>query len=162
QAFGELINRYPVGKLPQAGGLNATLVVTMTLESLMGGLKAAQLDTGQTISASLARRMACEAGIIPAVLGGNPRSWIWAGPGGSTPAPNASSNCSPPGAVRSTAVTPHPDSTHLHHAIEWSLGGRTDLDNTIMICGPHHARAHDPTYTLKPIPGDKFTFHRRT
>ncbi|HRK46791.1 MAG TPA: DUF222 domain-containing protein [Nocardioides sp.] len=166
QAFGELINRYPVGKLPQAGGLNATLVVTMTLESLMGGLKAAQLDTGQTISASLARRMACEAGIIPAALGGKSevldlgRSRRFHS--GSTPAPNASSNSSPPAAVRSTAATPHPDSTHLHHTIEWSLGGRTDLDNTIMICGPHHARAHDPTYQLTPIPGDKFTFHRRT
>ncbi|HRD60368.1 HNH endonuclease signature motif containing protein [uncultured Nocardioides sp.] len=52
-----------------------------------------------------------------------------------------------------------PGLTHMHHAIEWSLGGRTDLDNTIMICGPHHARAHDPTYTLTPIPGDRFTFH---
>ena len=55
-----------------------------------------------------------------------------------------------------------PGLTHLHHKIEWSQGGRTDLDNTIMICAPHHARAHDPTYQLTPIPGDKFTFHRRT
>ena len=42
----------------------------MTLDSLLGGLKAARLDTGETISAGLARRLACEAGIIPAVLGG--------------------------------------------------------------------------------------------
>ena len=36
----------------------------------MGGLKAAHLDTGETISPGAARRLACEAGIIPAVLGG--------------------------------------------------------------------------------------------
>ena len=71
QAFTELIQRYPAKKLPKAGGLNATVVVLMPLETLMGGLKAAHLDTGETISPGQARRLACEAGIIPAVLGGN-------------------------------------------------------------------------------------------
>ena len=70
QAFAEMIQRYPVKKLPKTGGLNATVVVTMTLDTLLGGLKAAQLDTGAVISASQARRLACEAKIIPAVLGG--------------------------------------------------------------------------------------------
>jgi hypothetical protein len=70
QAFCELIQRYPVDKLPKAGGLNATVVVTMTLETLLGGLKAARLDTGEELSPGAARRLACEAGIIPAVLGG--------------------------------------------------------------------------------------------
>ena len=70
QAFVELIQRYPTKRLPKAGGLNATVVVLMTLDTLMGGLKAAQLDTGETISPGQARRLACEARIIPAVLGG--------------------------------------------------------------------------------------------
>ena len=42
----------------------------MHLDTLMGGLKAAHLDTGETISPGAARRLACEAGIIPAVLDG--------------------------------------------------------------------------------------------
>ena len=42
----------------------------MQLETLMGGLKAAHLDTGETICPGQARRLACEAGIIPAVLDG--------------------------------------------------------------------------------------------
>ena len=71
RALCEYISRYPAERLPKAGGLNATIVVTMTLDSLLGGLKAAQLDTGGVVAASLARRMACEAGIIPTVLGGN-------------------------------------------------------------------------------------------
>ena len=73
RAFAELVQRYPVDSLPKAGGLSATVVVTMTLDALMGGLKAAQLDTGGVVSASLARRLACEAGLIPAVLGGRLR-----------------------------------------------------------------------------------------
>ena len=69
-AFTELIQRYPAKQLPKTGGLNATVVVLMDLDTLMGGLKAARLDTGETISPGAARRIACEAGIIPAVLGG--------------------------------------------------------------------------------------------
>ena len=162
QAFGELINRYPVGKLPQAGGLNATLVVTMTLDSLMGGLKAAQLDTGQTISASLARRMACEAGIIPAVLGGKSEVLDLGRSRRFHSRAQRIVKLLESGGCQVDGCDAPPGLTHMHHKIEWSQGGRTDLDNTIMICAPHHARAHDPTYTLTPIPGDKFTFHRRT
>ena len=69
EAFAEYVERYPTDQLPHAGGISATVVVTMTLETLMGGLKAAQLDTGHRISPGLARRLACRAGIIPAVLG---------------------------------------------------------------------------------------------
>src|SRR5262249_39590168 len=64
-AFCELLERIPTKKLPKSGGINATVVVTMTLETLLGGLKAAHLDTGEAISPGLARRLACQAGIIP-------------------------------------------------------------------------------------------------
>ena len=39
QAFAEYVSRYPVDKLPHAGGINATVVVTMTLDTLLGGLE---------------------------------------------------------------------------------------------------------------------------
>ncbi len=68
QAFGEYVSRYPLDKLPHAGGINATVVVTMELDTLLGGLRAASIDTGTRLSAGAARRLACEAGIIPAVL----------------------------------------------------------------------------------------------
>jgi hypothetical protein len=70
QAFMDYVQRYPAHKLPHPGGLNATVVVLLPYDSLVGGLKTARLDTGETISAALARKLACEAGIIPAVLGG--------------------------------------------------------------------------------------------
>ena len=35
-AFCEYVTRYPVDRLPQAGGVDATVVVTMTLENLLG------------------------------------------------------------------------------------------------------------------------------
>ena len=47
----------------------ATVVVTIDHTVLAGALKAAHLDTDQTLSAGEARRLACNAGILPAVLG---------------------------------------------------------------------------------------------
>ena len=70
-AFCEYVTRYPVDRLPQAGGVDATVVVTMTLENLLGDSeKPALLDTGDRITADEARQLACEAAIIPMVLGG--------------------------------------------------------------------------------------------
>ena len=51
-AFVELVERLDPKELPKAGGVNATVVVTMTLDSLKDGLAAATLDTGDRISAA--------------------------------------------------------------------------------------------------------------
>ena len=40
-------------------------------------------------------------------------------------------------------------------------GGETNRDG-IMICPPHHARAHDSRYDFKQLPSGKYGFHRRT
>ncbi|WP_284534710.1 DUF222 domain-containing protein, partial [Nocardioides sp. T2.26MG-1] len=70
QALVEWIERYPADRLPHAGGVNATVVVTIPLDTLTGGHAPGTLDTGAMISPGEARRLACEAGIIPLVLGG--------------------------------------------------------------------------------------------
>lgn len=69
-ALCELLERLDDSAAPAVGGTGATVVVTMTLETLQGGLTAAALDTGDRITARTARRLACEAGIIPVVLNG--------------------------------------------------------------------------------------------
>jgi hypothetical protein len=71
EAFGDYVETRPPGSVGKAGGVCATVVVTMTLDTLLGGLRAASLDTGGHLSPSEARRLACGAGIIPAVLGGD-------------------------------------------------------------------------------------------
>ncbi len=70
QAFCEYLETRPDDTVPHSGGLAATVVVTMTHESLLGDLRAAGLCDGTRISAGEARRLACSAGIIPVVLGG--------------------------------------------------------------------------------------------
>ena len=65
EALIEYVERYPADHTPQTAGGNATVVVTMTLEQLLGEHTTALLDDGTRMSAGQARRLACEAGIIP-------------------------------------------------------------------------------------------------
>ena len=160
QAFTEYVRRYPTNKLPQAGGLNATVVVTMTLETLLGGIKAAKLDTGEHISAALARRIACQAGIIPAVLGGKSevldlgRSRRFHSRAQRIKATIEQGGCIEEGCDAAPAFT------QMHHPIPWALGGHTNRDGQ-MLCPPAHRRIHDHRYTHQLLPNGKIRFHRR-
>ncbi|WP_085873575.1 MULTISPECIES: HNH endonuclease signature motif containing protein [unclassified Nocardioides] len=161
RAFAELIQRYPVDQLPNTGGLNATVVVTMTLETLEGRLQAAHLDTGEHLSPGLARRLACEAGIIPAVLGG-PSEVLDVGRKTrfhTTPMRIAM-------ALRDQGCTTTgcdwpPGLCHAHHDHPWSKGGGTSAKTGRLLCPKHHTRAHDPSYTMTKLPGGKVAFTRR-
>jgi len=68
--FAELAGHLPGNCLPSKGGLGATLIVRLDHGTLVDGVKAATLSTGTRISASEARLMACNAGIIPQIFGG--------------------------------------------------------------------------------------------
>ena len=55
-------------RLPQARGHKPHLAITCNLEALRAGLGTAMLDTGQPLSITAIRRLACDAELIPAVL----------------------------------------------------------------------------------------------
>ena len=44
------------------------MVVLLDIDTLLTGLGTARLDTGEAISAGVARRLACQAGVVPAVV----------------------------------------------------------------------------------------------
>jgi hypothetical protein len=66
----EVLEHLPTDGYGDHGGLAAALVVTLDHEVLKTGLGAATLVDGTEVSSGEARRLACDAGIIPAVLGG--------------------------------------------------------------------------------------------
>ena len=160
QAFAEYVRRYPAGRLPKAGGLNATVVVLIPFESLLGGLKAAKLDTGEHISAGLARRIACEAGIIPAVLGGRSEVLDL----GRTRRFHSRAQrvvfTIEQGGCIAERCDAAPAFTQAHHPVEWSKGGETDRDGWLL-CSADHQRVHDPRYTHERLPTGKVRFHPR-
>jgi hypothetical protein len=162
QAFCEYIAGYPTDHLPHAGGVNATVVVTMDLDTLLGGLKAAQLDTGLRISPGLARRLACEAGIIPAVLGSKSRVLDLGRKTRFHTTAQRIALALEHGGCAAVGCDAPPAMTHAHHEQSWATGGTTSVTNGRLLCGYHHARAHDPTYTMTKHPEGKVSFHRRT
>jgi hypothetical protein len=161
QAFTDYIQRNPVNRLPKAGGLSATAVILIPLATLMGGLKAAHLDTGEPLSPGAARRLACQARIIPAVLGGKSqvldqgraRRYY-------TEAQRIAKTIEARGCEIAGCQEP-PGRCQLHHPTRWVDGGQTNRDG-IMICPWHHTRAHDPRYTMHKLPTGTYSFHRRT
>lgn len=162
EAFMEYIERYPADQLPRHGGNATTVTVTLDLDTLLSGTGAATLSTGGRISAGEARRLACEAGLVPVVLGGESvpldlgrtrrlftaaqRRALETRDGGCT-----AEGCGLP-----------PQVCHAHHDDPWSEGGRTDVTRGRLLCPRHHRLAHDRRYRMEHGAGRRVTFHRRT
>lgn len=161
QALCELIERYLVKDLPRAGGLPATVTVTMSLETLMGGLGVATLSTGTRISAGRARMLACESGIAPVVLGGRSEVLdLGRAQRLFSPAQRRALEIEQGGCTAAGCDWP-PGMCHAHHDVPWSRGGPTDKVNGRLLCPRHHARIHDPAYDTVSHPDGSVTFQRR-
>ncbi len=135
------------GTLPAQGFDRPTVKITIPLETLTDGLgPAATLDDGQPISAGQARRLACDADIIPVVLGGNSeildvgRSQRLFTKGLRIGLIARDQGC----------AFPHCDVTAAacegHHIIPWHQGGDTALSNGVLLCPWHHR-------LIEPDPG---------
>jgi hypothetical protein len=145
QAFAAYVSRYPADKLPHAGGSNATVVVTMTLDTLLGGLEAATIDTGARLSAGAVRRLACEAGLVPVVLDGASRPLDV----GRQRRFHTETQRLALAIEQKHCQHPTCDAPawlcHVHHITAWIRGGKTDLKNAQLLCPRHHSLAHrDP------------------
>jgi uncharacterized protein DUF222 len=144
------------------GPVGATLLVNIDLKHLRDGLASAHLDTGARISAGEARRLACGAGIVPAVLGGDsePLDLGRERRLHTTAQRRALSlkhdSCATQGCERPFAWT------EIHHDHPWGEGGETTLANGLPLCGFHHRRAHDDRFTMRRTPTDEVRFRRRT
>ncbi len=142
RALMELIEHLPVDRLPQHGTNPCTLMITMTLDQLRSGLGEALLDTGTPMSPSQCRRLACNANLIPVVLGSDSaildlgltrrlfdryqRLALALRDGG----------CIWPGCERTPAWC------EAHHITFWTDGGPTDLANGCLLCPYHHHLIH--------------------
>ena len=151
---------------PKAGGVAATIVVTMTMENLLGARpgseRAALLDTGEPISASEARRLACEAGIIPAVLGSRSQPLDVGRKNRYFTEPQRTALLLRDRGCAAAGCDWPPGMTHAHHLDPWSRGGKTAIDNGILLCPRHHTIAHDARFQLKRDKNGTVSFTRRT
>ena len=160
-AFVELLEHLPDDRLH--GKVAATVVVTVGLEAWRAGLGAASLDTGQQISAAQARRLACNAGVLPAILGGASlpldlgRTARFFSETQNVALATVYDECAAVGCDRPYSWC------DLHHEDPWAQGGRTDLHLAVPLCGWHHRRVHDAKYrfAIDEVDGRKVvTFSR--
>jgi hypothetical protein len=163
RAFAELIERISAKDLPKVGGTDATVVVTIDLDTLTGRLeKAGVLDAGEHISPGQVRRLACTAKMIPVVLDGDSQVLdVGRAKRFFTRAQLLAMGLRDKGCVTEGCDWP-PWLCHGHHWTRWADDGNTDLNDGALLCPRHHTRAHDPTYELTRHPTGKVTFHRRT
>ena len=134
-----------------------TLLLTMDWESLRDGLGAATtlggLDAGTHLAPETVRRLACDASVIPVVLGtgGEVMDWglakrffteaqtkrLWLRDGG----------CTYPG------CDAPPQWTDAHHLVHWADLGPSDLDNGALLCDRHHTIVHNRRYAGRVVRG---------
>ena len=53
---------------------------------------------------------------------------------------------------------PNTKNLHAHHRIHWLHGGRTDLDNLLLLCERHHLAHHDGTFQILSLGAGRFRF----
>jgi hypothetical protein len=162
EAFVEHVERYPVDATPQTAGVTATVVVTMTLEQLLAGQATALLDDGSRMSAGQARRLACEAGVVPAVLGTKSQPLdLGRAARLFTRAQRVALGLRDGGCTAKGCET-SASGCHAHHDDPWSRLGLTDLANGRLLCPRHHRLAHDSRYAMTVHADNKMTFVLRT
>ncbi|MEP6762499.1 MAG: DUF222 domain-containing protein, partial [Sporichthyaceae bacterium] len=142
------------GQLPSSSGARPMVVVTVDLATLQCQLATAggEMRWAGPISAEAARRLACDAGIIPAVLGANGepldvgrlsypvtaaiRRALELRDGG----------CAFPGCGRPPAWCA------AHHNQHWADGGSTAVSNLVLLCDRHHIVVHHQGWTVRIRP----------
>ncbi|MDS0136256.1 MULTISPECIES: DUF222 domain-containing protein [unclassified Amycolatopsis] len=138
--------------LPMQAGERAHVMVAVSLADLQSGTGAATLGDTGTMTAAEARVHACDAMVIPAVLGakseplnlGRLRRLISAGLRRALFLRDR--GCAFPGCHRP------PRHCQGHHIRHWADGGPTDLNNLVLMCAHHHRLLHRSGWEVRIAP----------
>ncbi|GAA4820682.1 DUF222 domain-containing protein [Nocardioides caeni] len=143
--------------LPHDHGARPRIVVTIDHERLRRDLAdtnfvpiddQGRLGSGQLLSAGVVRRLACDAEILPVVLGSESevldvgRSHRLVTPALWNALVLRDRHCAFPGCSRL------PLACDAHHIVHWADGGVTSLANLIMLCRHHHTTIHRSPWTV--------------
>ena len=126
----------------------AKVVVLIDLETLVGDVRGTGTTlTGDVLSPGVVRRMACDAEILPMVLGGDSepldvgRSRRLFTRGQRLALVARDKGCSFEGCTVPATWC------DAHHVVHWGHGGRTSVGNGALLCPRHHTEVHDRDLT---------------
>jgi hypothetical protein len=142
-----------LGAIPTTGGASTHLQLTASVETVMGldGAFGGDLEFAGAVPAATVQRLACNARVRRVLLGPD-SSVIDVGRALRLPGPAAraalrvrSGGCEWPGCDRPVAFT------SAHHVLHWGHGGRTDIDNLVLLCYRHHWMIHEGGWQLARV-----------
>ncbi|GAA4886990.1 HNH endonuclease signature motif containing protein [Actinomycetospora straminea] len=138
---------------PVVGPGRALLTITIDHRWLRAAIGHGTLDSGVAVDVDTVRRWACDAGIVPVVLGSR-----------SEPLDVGRLSYTVPEAIRRALVlrdggcafpgcTRRPCRCHAHHVEHWQDGGPTALENLTLLCRFHHQLVHHGHWTVAIVDG---------
>jgi hypothetical protein len=142
--------------LPESHGTRPQIAVAIDyrdLKQALGG--AGVLVTGESLSACAVRRLACDADLLPLVLGSDSQvldvgrkarlvtHYLWLA------LVARDKHCAFPGCRRP------PVACDAHHVVHWADGGPTSLGNLVLLCRQHHTLIHSTPWEVRINPFDQ-------
>jgi hypothetical protein len=125
------------------------------------GLTRAHLEGGPALSRTVIERLACDGRISLTTHATDGRT-LDIGRSSRRPSKRQrkallrrDGGCAMPGCQRARFL-------HAHHVIYWSRGGRTCMDNLLLLCGHHHRLLHDGDFSIEALGRQRFRFRDRT
>ena len=122
-----------------------------------GGAGRCEIEHRTAIAAETARRLCCDAGIVPVVDG----------PDGGPLSVGRRTRSIPPAVRRALASRDRgcrfPGCTatqrlHGHHVRHWAKGGETSLENLVLLCPTHHRLVHEGGFDVQRLDDGAFRF----
>ena len=165
-AFCSLLEAIDPDRLPLHGGTATSIMITIGLKDLIEGLNAANISAGShgdlRITAAQARRLACTANLIPAVLGSNSEVLDLGRASRLFTTAQRKAMALRDKHCRTEGCTVPAAWCEAHHYREpWSHGGKTDLNDGKLLCPWHHHRAHDARYLVSEMANGDVRYTRR-
>jgi Domain of unknown function (DUF222) len=141
------------GELPTEGGQRPQVVVTVSLPVLQRRIGIGSLALGGPINADIARRIACDAEIIPVVLGAR-----------GEPLDVGRASRTVPTAIRRAVIVRDGGCafpgcsvparwSDIHHVTHWADHGPTSVGNCVALCGRHHRLLHHSDWRIDMTSG---------
>ncbi|HPU12307.1 MAG TPA: DUF222 domain-containing protein [Aeromicrobium sp.] len=163
RAFVELVRHLPKDCFGNHGGVPATLIVTVDEAALRRETdRAGVTEHGTVLSAGQLRKLACDADILPAVMGGASevldlgRRDRFHSVAQRRALALRDLGCAFPGCDRP------PGWCESHHLVPWGRGGETTVNDGVLLCSRHHHEVHDRGWQLQLNPiENQVEFRRR-
>ena len=152
--FTEAMRRVSLdGGLPSRGGDRPRTLLTMDFDDLKAATGAGTMvDTGDLLDPGAVRRHACDAQIIPQVLGGQSQILDQGRAARTAQGPLRTAVYTRDGGCVHPGCTRPPRWCNVHHVVAWWDGGPTSLANCVTLCGYHHRLYDDGAWGLRFAP----------